>query len=544
MPDLTITYSDEPSGAREATTPATEDLEDFCHLPDILLAGNQAPQHATFEDGYWVLGTAFRLFPDQPKGLTWGLFSKQISGEDGTFAQPITLVLALSAVYSSIGMTLQFDPYGPTWCNDLDIQWWRNGAQIHSKTFHPDAWQYVCLEEVHNFDMVVITFKKMSAGYRFLKLQALTYGITRTFDSEECFNIDLCQDTDLISDTVSVNTLDFRLMNKSAINFLFQRRQLLQAKYGNELLGVYYISTHSKSGRRYDIHAVDLVGLAEMAGDHQGGIYNGIRAEDLVAEILGDAIPWVMDDDLKDVLLYGYLASTGKRENLRQVAFALCAMVVTGHRSYVEITRQKKVLAGTFPDVKSYENGAVESGALVTAVRVTAHSYTLGDSVTTLYEDVLTGDDELNFSEPIGDLQITGGQIVSSNANHAVIRGTGAQVVLTGRQYVHQKRVYTKTNPLKNANDADNSVEYKDMTLVSSHNIQEVLASCYARQLRQDTIKGKVQTLTERPGDYVEAITDDGEVRKGHVLSLDYVASAKLAAEAVILADYTGEDAG
>ena len=109
---------------------------------------------------------------------------------------------------------------------------------------------------------------------------------------------------------------------------------------------------------------------------------------------------------------------------------------------------------------------------------------------------------------------------------------------------MHQKRVYTKTNPLKNANDADNPVEYKDMTLVSSHNIQEVLNACYARQLRQDTIKGKVQTLTERPGDYVEAITDDGEVRKGHVLSLDYVASAKLAAEAVILADYTGEDAG
>lgn len=234
--------------------------------------------------------------------------------------------------------------------------------------------------------MVAITFKKMSAGHRFLKLQALTYGITRTFDSEECFNIDLCQDTDLLSDAVSVNTLDFTLMNKSAINFLFQRRQLLQAKYGNELLGVYYISTHSKSGKRYDIHAVDLVGLAEMAGNHQGGIYTGIRAEDLVAEILGDSIPWVMDADLKDVLLYGYLAATGKRENLRQVAFALCAMVVTGHRSYIEITRQKSVLAGTFPDVKSYENGAVESGALVTAVRVTAHSYTLGDSVTTLYK--------------------------------------------------------------------------------------------------------------------------------------------------------------
>lgn len=545
MPDLTITYSDAPAGAKEATTPSTDDMQDFCNLADILRDGNTAPQHATFEDGYWVLGPDYKLFPNQPRGVTWGLFSKQISGEDGIFEQPVVLMLVLSALYSSVGLTMEFDPYGPTWCCDLEIQWWRSGDVIHTQEFQPDRWQYFCQAEVRNFDLVTITFKQMSAGYRFLKLQSLTYGITRVFDSEECFSADLCQDTDLLSDTVSVNTLDFVLRNKSAINFLFQRRQLLQAKYGTELMGVYYISNSEKVGRnRYEIHAVDLVGLAEMASDHYGGYYDGIRADALVAEILGDSIPWTMDEDLAGTLLYGHLPIASRRDNLQQVAFALSAMVCTGHRNFIEITRPTNTLRGSFDNPKGYENGSISSGTLVTSVSVTAHSYELSAESTNLYDNVLDGETTLEFSEPVANLEITGGVILESNANRAVIQGTGAKVLLTGYEYKHIKQVYTKDNPLKNANDAENAVSYSDMTLVSPHNVAQVLAACYAYNLRQDTIKGKVLTTAERPGDYVEILTDADGVKRGHLLSMDYVASTKLAADAVIVADYEGDDAG
>lgn len=42
----------------------------------------------------------------------------------------------------------------------------------------------------------------------------------------------------------------------------------------------------------------------------------------------------------------------------------------------------------------------------------------------------------------------------------------------------------------------------------------------------------------------MEILTDSDGVKKGHLLSLDYVASTKLAADAVIIADYEGDDAG
>ena len=544
--DFTITYKDEPVGVREATTAASTSQQSFARLTDMLKDGNTAPQRATFEDGYWILGPDFRLFPDDPAASAWGLFSQQMSGPDGLFSPPVVLTLDLHGVYSSVGITMEFDPYGPTWCSDLTIVWYRSGTAVHAQDFQPDGWQYTCYAEVSSFDKAVITFRQMSAGYRYLKMQALTYGITRIFDSSECYDIDLFQDTDLIGDTVSVNTLDFVLRNRSGINFLFQRKQLMLARFGAELLDIYYISTAKKqSGGKWSVHTVDQIGLAEMAGDHAGGIYAGTPAGELAEDILGPGFEVVMDDSLSSIPIYGHLPKASKRDNLQQLAFALSAMVVTAHREHVEIVRlSRERIVSAFGGLRSYENGSVSSSALVTAVNVTAHEYVLSGSEETLYDSVLNGMASIDFSEPMGGLVISGGSIEASCANLAIIRGTGQRVTLTGRKYSHIKRVWSKSNPLRNVNDVDNEVSYSDMTLVSPHNVEDVLAACYAHSLRLDTVEGKVLTETERPGDYVEVLTDEDGIKRGHLISLDYVASTKLAANAVVLADYEGDDAG
>lgn len=540
MSELTLNYSDEPAGIKSGTTPHMDGVQAFCNPSHVLRVGNAAPQRATFEPGYWVLGSSFRLFPDKPEEQTWGIFSQQLAGRDGTFETPLTLTLALDARYSAVGMTFYFDPYGPTWCSALHIDWWRYGEVISSGDFFPDGWQYTCYQEVRSFDQVTVTFKKMSQGYRFLKLQALTYGINRVFDSDELYNLDLFQDTDLISDQVAVNTMDFSLRNRSSVAFLFQRKQVMQLLDGDELLGVYYISTHDHTrANRYEVHTVDMVGLAEMAGDHLGGIYNGIRAADLVADILGD-IPWQMDAALAETPLYGWLPIASKRNNLQQVAFALCAMVRTARRRYIELTRPSTEQKGAFGELAAYENGRIRTDTLVTSVKVTAHRYTPKEEEEILYEEELDGQETLEFTQPHWGLSITGGTLLRSGANFAQLSGTGGVVRLTGKKYEHSQRIFTKNNPLVTASDAEKPVAYPNMTLVSPYNAAQVLANCYAHSLRVDTIQGKVLTGREAPGDYVSILTDYG-VRTGHLLSLDYVASAKMAAEAVVLGDYEGE---
>lgn len=542
---LNLIYADEPAGAKEGTTVSLSGAQDFCELSSVLKFKNTPPQYATFEDGYWVLGKDFRLFPNHPEQVSWGAFSQEISDADGVFEQPVVLTLELDALYSAVAMSFSFDPYGPTWCTQMRVEWRRNDTLLSSRDYAPEGWQFTCYNTVRSFNRVTVTFFRMSQGYRFLKLTSLTYGITRTFGGNELFSLDLFQDTDLISDEVAVNTMNLALRNTSEVAFLFQRKQVMHLMDGGALLGLYYISGHEETGKnRYNVSLVDMVGLAEMAGDHQGGIYEGVRAADLVGDILGN-IPWRMDPVLEDVLLYGWLPIAGKRDNLQQAAFALCAMVRTARRDYIEITRPSSgELKGRFDGSGKYENGRVKTGGLVTAVKVTAHRFTKKTEVETLYEEELDGVEELEFQEPVWGLEITGGTLLASGANFASFSGSGGVVKLTGRKYEHSKRVYTKRNPLVTASDAEKPVSYADMTLVSPDNVQAVLENCYDYHLRVDKIQGKVLTGGQSPGDYVSILTETGGLRTGHLLSLDYVISAKTAADVVVLADYAGEDAG
>lgn len=540
---LNLIYADEPAGAKEGTTVSLSEAQAFCSLSSVLKFKNTPPQYATFEDGYWVLGKDFRLFPDRPEEVSWGAFGREISDADGVFEQPVVLTLELDALYSAVAMSFAFDPYGPTWCTQMRVEWWRNDTLLSSRDYQPEDWQFTCYNTVRSFNRVTVTFFRMSRGYRFLKLTSLTYGITRTFGGNELFSLDLFQDTDLISDEVSVNTMNLALRNTSEVAFLFQRKQVMHLMDDGALLGLYYISGHEETGKnRYNVSLVDMVGLAEMAGDHQGGIYEGVRAADLAADILGD-IPWRMDRVLEDVLLYGWLPIAGKRDNLQQLAFALCAMVRTARRDYIEITRPvSDALKGSFSGAGKYENGRVKTGGLVTAVKVTAHRFTRKEEETVLYEEELEGVEELEFSEPVWGLDISGGSLLDSGANFARFSGNGGVVRLTGKKYEHSKRVYTKRNPLVTANDAEKPVSYPDMTLVSPDNAAQVLENCYRHNLRTEQVQGKVLTGEQSPGDYVSILTETGGLRTGHLLSLDYVISAKTAADVVVLADYEGED--
>ena len=543
MGQLTLIYADEPAGAKEGTTASVSSVQEFCDPSSVLRFGNTVPQYATFEDGYWILGRDFRLFPAQPEQVGWGVFSGEIAGPDGVFEHPIVLTLELDALYSAVAMSFSFDPYGPTWCTQMRVEWWRDEVLLSEADYAPDGWQFTCHNIVRSFNRVTVTFSRMSQGYRFLKLQSLTYGITRTFGGNELFALDLFQDTDLISNEVTVNTMNFTLRNTSGTAFLFQRKQVMRLTEGEELLGLYYISDHEQTGEnRYNVSLVDMVGLAEMAGDHPGGVYEGVRAADLVSDILGD-LPWRMDPELENVPIYGWLPIAGKRDNLQQVAFALGAMVRTARRDYIEITRPSTAeLKGSFAGEGKYENGKVKTGGLVTAVKVTAHRYTKKTEVETLYDESLDGTEEIEFSEPVWGLEIAGGTLLDSGANFARFSGSGEVVTLTGKKYDHSKRVYTKRNPLVTANDAEKPVSYSDMTLVSPYNAASVLENCYRYNLRVDRVMGKILTGTQAPGDYVSILTETSGVRTGHLLSLDYVISAKTAAEAVVLADYVEED--
>lgn len=526
-------YHDIAPGAKENSTPSTTDKQDFVNLEE-LKETITVPKTATFEKNYWSLDGSFSVLPDDLSGLKFGLWSKSVSSSDGSFDAYPVLTVTFSGLYSSVGITFEFNQYGPDWCNDLNIKWYRDSAIIDSADFTPDNWRYSCLREVTNFNKVVITFRSMSKPSRYLKVKSITYGYDRVFSSDELRSLSLYQAVSITSDEIEVNTADFTISSNDHVPFLFQRKQPLDLYHNGVLQGVFYISKSRRiAASIYDIESSCMIGLLDESY-HRGGIYENALFSEILADVL-TGYEYELDNGLSNVRLSGWLPYDTRRNNLAQLAFAAGAMVDTSGSSKIKVFKPKTSVTSSFDAGRVYLGSEIDTEALVTSVKVTAHTYTKNNEETELFNDVLDGTAEISFSSPAHSLSISGGTIGASGPNFAIITGTGSNVTLTGKGYTETTQIVTIDNPDVSASDIENVVEVSDATLVSLSNVNDVAQRVYDRYQRRETVNAEVVFANEMPGDSVTIQTEfDGE-KTGTLISVSADLARKKIGEAVIL---------
>jgi hypothetical protein len=89
-----------------------------------------------------VLDGLFLPIPTNPELANMGLWSMQVSGENGQFQTPIVLVLETDGLFSSDGMTLRFDTINNIYANNVKMRWFRDEDIISEKNFIPDSADY------------------------------------------------------------------------------------------------------------------------------------------------------------------------------------------------------------------------------------------------------------------------------------------------------------------------------------------------------------------------------------------------------------------
>lgn len=167
-----IQYGDVAPEAKENFTPSVSDKADFVDLAQLQKYNLQFLNYANpCEYGSVLLDSSASAFPAYPSAENMGLWSGQISGEDGSFLTPIVLTLESSGQYSSQGITFTFDTFNSIFCNELNIKWYRNGELIEDADFQPNSAFYFCRKKVENYDKLVITFSKLNMPYNRLKLR-------------------------------------------------------------------------------------------------------------------------------------------------------------------------------------------------------------------------------------------------------------------------------------------------------------------------------------------------------------------------------------
>lgn len=481
-----VIYEDVAVGAAAAASVASTAAQPFSDLPELPY-GTESVIVATNELNQWMLDGSRPILTTE-RAAFW---STEPSKADCTFDANPTLTITLDGTFASSGIYLYFDGGTGDYCSALTMTWYNGEITVASQDFTPDGQKYFCAKPVSGYNKLVIELKKTSLPYRYAKLRQIFFGIVREFEREDLRSVSVTEGVSVISDDVEINTLDFTLDNSDNIDFIFQEKQPVSAYDGAKLIGVFYIKISSRSSERlYDVSCQDALGILDDE-PFAAAVYSSKNAKELIASILGAHFTLDFDPALEDETVTGYIPDGTKREALQQIVFALRATIDTSASRGVRVRRLTAASPATIPLDRTYTGGSVETAAVVTEIRVTAHSYSTS--------------------------------------------GSGESVEVGGTTYYHTTSVTSKANPNATTQTKPNVIEVRDATLVNSENVAAIAQHIYDYYMRRQTHSVRIVMDKEAPGDYVQTTTPWGTKITGTITSMDIRLSGIAAAECKII---------
>lgn len=253
----------------------------------------------------------------------------------------------------------------------------------------------------------------------------------------------------------------------------------------------------------YQINVVSPVGML-LKRPHHGGIYTGESFTQVCADIVGDAFPFTVSDDVADMAIYGWLPyADSARDNLHQLLFACGVSMLRDAFGDVVFSFLFDSAAGTLEDATIYrDNGSIKHSAPATQVSVTEHTFEAlaSDERVTVFDNTdgsgVADHRLVTFKDaPIHHLESNGLTIHEQGVNYAIVSGTGT---LTGQKYTHITQVVTASNDAPG--QTPNVVPVTDMTLVSIVNSENVAKRVLAYYTSQRTIKAGLVFNAEQCG--------------------------------------------
>ncbi|MEA4894565.1 MAG: hypothetical protein VB064_04810 [Oscillospiraceae bacterium] len=485
-----LIYKDVAPGADSDAAVSTSDTKSLCN-PSLLPFDTVMPKIATLEPDMWLLGGGYEILNSQDIPF----WSSAMSDENGDFTSPPAIEIGFDERYTTLGVSLRFSPDTGDYCTSVDIEWYQGTTLLASESFAPTGTAYFCANTVTAFDRVVISLNATNKPYRYARLGQILFGVVREFGPDEFSSVNILQEIDLLSSEVAVDTLSWTLRSKSDVEYIFQLKQPVEAYKGSNLVGVFYITGAKRTAARiYEITCQDALGVLD-GYDFTAAMYSSYDVVTLLNDIAGGEFTLDIDASFAGATVTGLIPDGTKRTAFQQVLFAIGAVCSTAGSGGIRVLPEPDSSASEIPDGRIYVGGSVETEAIVTVVKVTAHTYTAGSGS--------TGDDVIEVG---------------------------------GVKYVHTTAVTTISNPNVTATDKQNVISVEDATLVNTSNVSVVAQRVFDYYLRRDTLSERIVVEGERPGDYVSSSTPWSAELTGDIVSMSLVLSNTTVADIKIKA--------
>lgn len=493
---VAIKYGDIALGAKENFVPTMGEVEQFSDVSILQKNnisfknfGNPIEKYSVLLDG------SVLPFPSDTSGEKFGIWSEDISAEDGFFESPLTLSFKATELFTSSGITLTFDEEESIYPIDVVVSWWRGEEKIAEESFEPDSAKYFFNKKVEYYDGLEFRFSRLNLPYNRLKIHSIDYGIGVVFYGDELRGVQISNKIDPISTKIEINTCGFTIDSKKNIEYSFQTQQPISVYFNGNLQSKMFVKQAKRTSKKnWNVQTEDYIGLMDSI-PYSGGVFFDTNAEDVIDDIFSVAkVPYSLDYSFVGKKLSGYIPYSNCRNALMQVCFSIGAVVKTSESEVVKIISLDNVVSQTIEKKRIWAGQSYNEKSVVTAIELTAHFYKESQETQELYDASKSGIGErifVKFDEPFYDLSISLGEIIESGANYAVINAESG-CVLVGKKYQHTTVTKKKTNPIVSSSDIENVVSISSATLVSGNNVDTLLDSCYNYVVNSKDIKTKI----------------------------------------------------
>lgn len=512
---LRIEYNDTAYQAKQDMTINTSVLDPRSDLSTLYEEESfiSHPEYAAALPNYSLLDGTYINAPNEYENM--GFISNEISNENGEFVNDIPFIAFTFGHYiTSIGLHLYQNNISNDYADEITVYWSRDNEILDSKTYTLDSYNYFLNNRVENYNRVMIFFDHTNKPYRPVFLQGIAFGFFKVFDETEITSATIFNQVSLLGDSQPISTLEFNILALSDINFEFERYQRTRVTFDKQVIGRFYLTKGEKKAKnRFYFKSENVITMLDDF-KHKGGLYNNVLASEIIEEIFANTGQKVIiDSDLENATITGWLPYSTCRKNLAQICFAIGAVVDTSFDENVYIYKYDSTLTPTvIRDEFIYKDSIkLKRGDIISGTALTVHGYTPNttDEAKEIYGDILTGETTVEFKEPYHSLTIENGTIQDSGDNYAVIVGTGAKVSLKGKTYTHSEEILLKENEYITRNKKN--VEVKDATLVNSSNASEVLNRMYNYYLNNMELTGNIVLNEVQLSDIVTLNTFDGD---------------------------------
>ena len=294
---------------------------------------------------------------------------------------------------------------------------------------------------------------------------------------------------------------------------------------------------------KYLLSCVSGIGLLAKSR-HYGGLYENAVFSDVLAEIVGGAFPYTVDEQIASIKIYGVLPVDSRRNNLKMLLTATGAVLQTNPDGSVRFAAPDMTSPVEIKDGDIFMGGSVDIPTPYQAVKITEHAFakTPNDILTTLLDGEAVGMDIITpagasvtgalvtFSDPMHDLAITGTTILESGVNYAVL-APSTSCTLTGYKYSHTTRIVT-AGSLTASEQATKRLD--DNTLISLFNVDTVAQRWLDYYSAQKAVTMSVVWRGEQPAGAVIFSDPYDEQAVGLIESQDVRLSAKVVADTTV----------